>query len=89
MAQTQLPLLEPDPSAAGGLFDSRVDGAFGSFVGEASAQTKLEFIKEMTNKMAWVVGSAYGKTYSTKNSPVQRYAARMVKAILRDHGYRI
>ena len=46
MAQTQLPLLEPDPSAAGGLFDSRVDGAFGSFVGEASAQTKVRKLGE-------------------------------------------
>jgi len=76
-------LLEKDP------FDSRVEGAFGEFVGETSGEAQLAFHKELMNKIQWVLGSAYKKRYSGKTGPVNDYARRVVKAIIRDHGYQI
>jgi len=70
-------------------FDSRVAGAFGEFVGLVPGETQLRFHKELVNKVAWVIGSAYGKRYSGKNNAVKEYTSRIVKAILRDHGYQI
>jgi len=70
-------------------FDSRVEGAFGAWVADTPGETQLAFYKELANKLAWVLGSAYGKPYSKKSSPVHLYSQRIVKAILRDHGYKI
>jgi len=69
--------------------DSRVEGAFGAFVGDANGEEQLAFAKELKNKIAWVIGSAYKQRYSSKGSPVAEYSWRIVKAILRDHGYQI
>ena len=80
----QLPLPETK-----GPFDSRVEGAFGSFVGDASGETQLAIVKELTNKFAWCIGSTYKKRYSGKNTEVTQYAYRIVKKILADHGYPI
>jgi len=70
-------------------FDSRVEGAFGEFVGLTSGETQLAFNKELMNKVKWVLGSAYKKRYSGKDSTVAEYSRRVVKAIIRDHGYQI
>jgi len=72
-----------------GPFDSRVEGAFGEFVGLTPGEAQLRFHKELVNKMSWVLGSAYKKRYSGRNSAVSEYARRIVKAIIRDHGYQI
>ena len=82
----QYPLPETLPKNP---FDSRVEGAFGEFVGDINSEAKLAFIKELTNKLSWVIGSSYKKRYSGKRGPVNDYAARMVKRILKDHGYQI
>lgn len=84
--QLTIPVTDPDAKDP---FDSRVEGAFGEFVGNVPAEARLQFIREITNKVSWVLGSAYQKRYSGKNTEVQKYAARVVKAILRDHGYKI
>lgn len=69
--------------------DSRIEGAFGAFVGVISGEAQIAFNKELTNKIAWVIGSAYKKRYSGKGGAVQDYARRCVRAIIRDHGYQI
>lgn len=82
----QLPLPEtPDKNP----FDSRVEGAFGAWVGNTPGEAQVAFTKELTNKLAWVIGSAYKTRYSGVNTPVQAYARRIVKSILKDHGYQI
>lgn len=70
-------------------FDSRVEEAFGAFVGDVPGETQLAFTKELQNKIRWALGSAYKKRYSAKNGPVYDYARRIVTAIIRDHGYQI
>ena len=69
-------------------FDSRVEGAFGDFVGATAGEAQLAFHKELVNKLSWVLGSAYKKRYSGKNAEVNLYARRIVKKILSDHGYK-
>lgn len=85
-SKTQYALPESDPKSP---YDSRVEGAFGDFVGLTPAEVQLAFHKELVNKIQWVIGSAYKKRYSGKNSPVTEYARKVVKAIIRDHGYQI
>jgi len=70
-------------------FDGRVEGAFGEFVGLTPGETQLAFNKELVNKISWVLGSAYKKKYSGKGGPITEYSRRVVKAIIRDHGYQI
>jgi len=82
----ELPLPE---SSTENPFDSRVEGAFGEFVGLTPGETQLAFHKELVNKIQWVIGSAYKKKYSSKGGPVAEYSRRVVKAIIRDHGYQI
>ena len=72
-----------------GPFDSRVEGAFGESPGKVSGETQLAIVKELTNKFAWCIGSTYKKRYSGKNSEVTKYAYRIVKKVLIDHGYPI
>lgn len=84
--QTDTPGLPYDEKSP---FDSRVEGAFGEFVGDTPGEVQLAFQKELTNKIQWVIGSAYKKRYSGKKGPVHDYARRVVKAIIRDHGYQI
>lgn len=81
--QTQLTIPGKDP------FDSRVEGAFGASVNQTPPGIQLEFNKELMNKINWVLGSAYKKKYSGKGSLVAEYSRRVVKAIIRDHGYQI
>ena len=60
--------------------------AFGVQV-PAPAQPQWDQRKELRNKLAWVLGTAYGVGYSSRVSGAQIYAELMILAILRDHGY--
>jgi len=84
--QQQLSIPQPPPKDP---LDSRVEGAFGESPGWTPAEIQLSFNKELVNKVAWLIGTAYGKSYSNRRSPVKEYSYRIVKAIIRDHGYKI
>ena len=43
--------------------------------------------KELANKIAWALGSVYGRSYANMRTPARAYAWELVKQILRDHGY--
>lgn len=70
----------------GNLVSSRVLHPFGHAVNKTT-QAEWDFKKELQNKLAWVMGTSYGVPYSKRRSEAQAYAARMVTAIVRDHGY--
>jgi len=48
---------------------------------------KQDHYKELVNKVAWVLGTTYGRPYSNINLPARKYAQRIVGAIVRDHGF--
>jgi len=50
-------------------------------------QAEWDFNKELRNKIAWVIGTAYRVPYSTGRTPAQVYALLIQCAIVRDHGY--
>lgn len=54
---------------------------------ERPGQAEWDFNKELRNKIAWVIGTAYGIPYSTGRSEAQVYALLIQCAIVRDHGY--
>lgn len=59
----------------------------GSGPGFASGQEQTDCVKELTNKIAWVLGSTYKKTYSSKRGPVHSLAQRVAKGIVKASGY--
>lgn len=73
-------------SLPGNGFESRVNHPLGHAV-DKPAQEEWDFRKELQNKLAWVVGTAYGVPYSKRMSEAQVYAERVVVALIRDHGY--
>jgi len=46
-----------------------------------------DVVKEMVNKIAWVLGSVYRQNYSNMRTPARQYAWRIVKQTIKDHGY--
>jgi len=48
---------------------------------------KADHYKELVNKVAWCLGSAYGVSYSNISQPARQYAQKIVGAIVRDHGF--
>lgn len=70
----------------GNLVSSRVDHPLGHAV-NSTGQSEWDFKKELQNKLAWVIGTSYAVPYSKRAAEAQKYAARMVTALVRDHGY--
>lgn len=54
---------------------------------DAQAALQQDAVKELVNKIAWVLGSVYRCNYSQKRSPAREYAWRIVKQVLKDNGY--
>jgi len=48
---------------------------------------KADHYKELINKIAWALGSAYDRDYSRINLPTRKYAHELVASIIRDHGF--
>ncbi len=55
--------------------------------GEASGQEQSDCVKELTNKLAWVLGSTYSAQYSGKKGPVYKFAQLAALGIVRAQGY--
>ena len=46
-----------------------------------------DVVKELVNKIAWTLGSVYRRNYSNIRTPARAYAWRIVKQVIKDHGY--
>lgn len=68
------------------LLKSRIKAPFGHPVFE-TGQQEWDHKKELQNKLAWVLGTTYGVSYSKRRDEAQGYAAIMMEALVRDHGY--
>ena len=47
----------------------------------------MDVTKELVNKIAWCLGSVYRASYNNMKTPARAYAWRIVKQVLKDHGY--
>ncbi|KKL57689.1 hypothetical protein LCGC14_2232890 [marine sediment metagenome] len=63
------------------------DLALGIPPSEAQIALTQDVVKELVNKIAWVLGSVYRVNYSNMRTPARSYAWRIVKKVLEDHGY--
>jgi len=54
---------------------------------ETHLALQQDVCKELVNKIAWVLGSVYRRNYSNMRTPAREYAWRVVKQVLKDHGY--
>ncbi len=66
---------------------SLVEKPLGIPASECQAALTQDVVKELVNKVAWVLGSVYRCNYSNMRTPAREYAWRIVKKVLEDHGY--
>ena len=64
-----------------------VEGALGIPPIEAQIALQQDAVKELVNKIAWTLGSVYRCNYSNMRTPARAYAWRIVKQVIKDHGY--
>lgn len=76
-----------EPSQLPSVNSTLIEGALGIPPGDAQAALQQDAVKELANKIAWVLGSVYRKNYSNAKSPARVYAWRIVKQVLKDNGY--
>lgn len=82
MRSTPNPVLPVPP-----LGDSLVDQPMGIAPRDAQIALQQDIVKELVNKIAWVLGSTYRTNYSNMRTPARAYAWRIVKKVIEDHGY--
>lgn len=63
------------------------EDALGIPPSEAQIGLQQDVVKELVNKISWVLGSVYRRNYSNMKTPARAYAWRIVKKVLEDHGY--
>jgi len=70
-------------------FDAKdmAEDALGISPVEAQAALQQDAVKELVNKIAWTLGSVYRRNYSNMRTPARAYAWRIVKQVIKDHGY--
>jgi len=61
--------------------------ALGIPPGDCHVALQTDVVKELVNKMAWVLGSVYRRNYSNMKTPTRAYAWRIVKRVIEDNGY--
>jgi len=54
---------------------------------ESQIALHQDVVKELVNKIAWVLGSVYRSNYSNMRTPARLYAWRIVKKVIEDNGY--
>lgn len=74
---------EPSPAIAGSL----VEQPLGIPPLEAQLALQTDVVKELVNKISWTLGSVYRRSYSNMKTPARAYAWRIVKQVIKDHGY--
>ena len=74
----------PQPPSVG---SSLADSPLGIPPHEAQIGLQADVVKELVNKVAWALGSVYRANYSNMRTPARAYAWRIVKQVIKDHGY--
>jgi len=54
---------------------------------EAQLALHTDVCKEMVNKIAWVLGTTYRRSYSNRRTIARQLAWQIVKQVIEDHGY--
>jgi len=63
------------------------DEALGIPPSASQIALQQDIVKELVNKIAWTLGSVYRRNYSNMRTPARAYAWRIVKQVIKDHGY--
>jgi len=79
--------LRPNTSEPVPTVTNLTEGALGIPPEQAQLALQTDVCKEMVNKIAWVLGSTYRRNYSNMKMPARLYAWRIVKQVIKDHGY--
>jgi len=66
---------------------AQADSPLGISPHEAQLALQQDVCKELVNKISWVLGSVYRRNYSNMRTPARAYAWRIVKQVIKDHGY--
>lgn len=63
------------------------EDALGIPAADSHVALQTDVTKELVNKIAWVLGSTYRTSYSNMKTTTRAYAWRIVKQVIKDHGY--
>jgi len=61
--------------------------ALGVHALDTHAHLQAEAYKELVNKLAWAVGSTYGRPYNNTRTPARLAAIAAAKVVVAEHGY--
>lgn len=64
-----------------------VEDPLGIQPGETQLALQTDVCKELVNKISWVLGTTYRKSYSNMRTSARKEAWRIVKQVIKDHGY--
>lgn len=80
---------KPPSSAEPGAYQTRLheEYPFGVLAEGTHPALQSDAFKELINKLSWALGSTYRIQYGSVHNPVRKYAQRMAKRVLADHGY--
>jgi len=61
--------------------------ALGVHALDTHPELQTESFKELTNKIAWAIGSTYGRPYNNTRTPARLAAVSAAKVVVAAHGY--
>lgn len=84
---TGLERLDAEHSAALRVYPLQSEMPLGVSVSEVSPSVVLDVFRELTNKIAWAVGTTYQRPYNNRRCPAREMAWTVAKHIVEQHGY--
>ena len=66
---------------------SIVDGSFGIPVEETQVAQQMEVYKELVNKLAWALGSTYGRPYANRTMAARQLAMSVAQRVVDEVGW--
>jgi len=64
-----------------------IEGSFGITASETQLALQQEAYKEVVNKLAWALGSAYGRPYSNKTMIARKLALEVAVWVVQEVGW--
>jgi len=65
----------------------RAEGSFGITAGNTQVGLQMEVYKELVNKLAWALGTVYGRSYSNKTTVARKLALQCASMVVSEVGW--
>lgn len=65
----------------------RAEGSFGIPGHETQKALEVDAYKELVNKLAWAIGTAYGRPYANRGQVARQIALDLAAQVVEKHGW--